>query len=128
MKCEFCGTETKILKEGPNGIGLCVACELSLEKRLMEEEKMEGKIIEMPLNETVEEEIDTKEVVETPRCEIVIGVTKDGQIYFNVGGTEADLLTIDGLVKYAEKRMEYIWAAREAQIAQAAAQSEENSQ
>jgi hypothetical protein len=44
---------------------------------------------------------------------MVIGVTTEGQMYFNVGGASPDLLTIDGLLKYAERRMKVIWGQRE---------------
>jgi hypothetical protein len=115
MKCELCQKDTKTLVEGPNGVGLCVECNEEYQKQ-QEEKAME----EMKVNaveENVEGEAPAQKAV---KCEVVIGVFEDGNLYFNAGGEAPDLLTIDGLLKYAERRVKQIWDARDIELARAA--------
>lgn len=124
MKCQVCGENTPILMEGPNGEGLCQECndaQLKANDAYLKEQ--ENKIIditseveeadEAPSNPTKIEDLPTE-------CEVRIGVKVDGSIYFTISGEKANLLTLDGLLKYAERRVKQHWDLRDEQAAQAA--------
>jgi hypothetical protein len=116
MKCEFCGKETGVLYEGPEGVGICDACKKAYDEELAKGEKV------IPIN------AENPESASPVKCEIVAGIREDSSIYFNIGGSNPDMLTIDGLIKFADRRMKQYWDARDvAQIkaaAEAAAASE----
>jgi len=125
MKCQFCGKDTKKIFAGPNDIALCEDCNNVYENaNKAKEEEVMGDVVEMKNNVVEKEKVDTaaaEEPVENPiRCELVIGVLKDGRLYFNVHGDGADLLVIDGLIKYAERRMRQQWDIRDMELARAA--------
>lgn len=132
MKCQFCGKTTDKLFCGPNDIALCDDCNKAYEsnKKNTEDNEM-AEVIDMKKSVPAAEFIDVPEeeivenVKEQPaevpvRCEIVVGVLEDGRLYFNVGGKNADLLVIDGLIKYAERRMKLQWDIRDVEFAKAA--------
>lgn len=62
-------------------------------------------------------------------CAIVVGVREDGGVFIETHGERQNLITIDGLVKYAERYVENEWAKRrkdtEAQQVQAQTESGE---
>lgn len=127
MKCQFCGKSVSKVYSGPNDIALCEECNKAYEaNKIKEEEKPMAEVIEMKPAEVTVEESTTEGVNENPvRCEIVVGVLKDGRLYFNVGGEGADLLVIDGLIKYAERRMKQQWDIRDMELAKAAQEAAE---
>jgi hypothetical protein len=53
------------------------------------------------------------------KCAITVGMTEAGDLFFNVDGKDQSLVNMDGLVKYAERHMDNVWAARLAAAAQA---------
>lgn len=117
MKCAFCGTTHEV--EELDGINLCKECHeasMQAKKRTEEEEKVE-EIREMNEETTIEST--------GVRCELSIGVTNDGALYFNVHGDNTDLLTIDGLLAFAQRRMRQVWRSRDEAMAAAPAREEE---
>lgn len=120
MKCAFCGTSREV-EERENEMALCEKChEASVRAK---EEIKEAEMKE--IIETTEYEV--KEVApeqEAPaiRCEIRAGVMENGELYFNVGGSNADLLTMDGLIDFARRTMKKTWETRESQLAAARAE------
>lgn len=125
MKCQLCGKSVKKLHSGPNDIALCEECYNVYQANKNQEDKSVGEVIELNGKEAtpaVTEEVTTEEVKEQVpvRCEIVLGVLADGRLYFNVAGEGTDLLVIDGLIKYAERRMKQQWDIRDMELAKAA--------
>jgi ABC-type uncharacterized transport system ATPase component len=49
---------------------------------------------------------------EAIKCGIKVLITEGGNIYFDVEGSEQNLLIIDGLLKHAERQVERLWEAR----------------
>lgn len=43
------------------------------------------------------------------RCGLLVGVYEDGSVFFKTMGSEPHLVTLDGLVKYAERYVEDMW-------------------
>ena len=124
MKCVFCGT-TKDVEERDNGLVLCNTCYETSEKAKeanKEEEKMVENINE--LEQAVEENALDEQVSEI-RCQLTIGVTEQGELYFNASGNSPDLLTIDGLLAYAKRRMKAVWEQRELALQNAASNAPE---
>jgi hypothetical protein len=102
MKCDVCGKNVPALFEGPNGEALCEECKTAADKAAEEAKKIVSINPDAPAENPV-------------RCEVRIGVLKNGQLYFNAEGEGADLLVIDGLLKYAKRRMSQQWDIRDAQ-------------
>ena len=46
------------------------------------------------------------------KCAIVVGMTVDGDIFFDVQGSDQNLLLMEGLLKYAERHMDRVWVER----------------
>lgn len=80
-------------------------------KEFIEAEVVE--VAEAVQEEAVEAE---KEMVFTGEddvvCELRIGYRKDGGIYFNIHGEDQSLITISGLLRYAEEEQKRIWSTR----------------
>jgi hypothetical protein len=119
MKCQFCGKDTPVLYAGPNDEGICEECKASYE------EEQANKIVEIkaepaadPAEEPAEQSQDT--VQASFSCAIVVGLLKNGAPYFNAIGDDVNLLTLDGLVKYAERCMKQNWDMRDLRLAQEA--------
>lgn len=83
-----------------------------------------SKIVDLHKQEVAEQ---PEQMNDKPRCEIVVGIRQDGEIYFAVGGDNPDLLTVEGLLSYAKGEMKRVWDARAQQIYEArqAANAEE---
>lgn len=43
------------------------------------------------------------------RTEFAIGVDEAGNVYYRIAGTDQSLITLEGLLKYAEKIMNGLW-------------------
>lgn len=134
MKCQFCGKDAKKLRSGPNDIGLCDVCydayAVNLVAEVYEEEKIKATIIEedkqvkdiSKVEKVIDLPLDTEKTEEQGRivkCELVIGVLDNNDIYFNIGGESTDLVTMEGLLQYAQRRIKQIWDARDIEIAKA---------
>jgi hypothetical protein len=78
--------------------------------RVQEEERMkaEQKVVDAEYTEV--EEGSTEKA--KPKCEIVVGMEEDGQLYFYARGAEPSLLNIEGLLKFAQLKMRRIWDER----------------
>lgn len=66
-------------------------------------------------NEVVEAEfteVEKEEKEPAVKCQVVVGMTEDGDIYFHVDGTDQSLINIEGLLGYAKRHMDKIWDAR----------------
>lgn len=120
MKCNLCGVSTEETFLGPNDIMLCDKCH-TIYKNNKEEVKV-GEVMDfknaIDLEEVVEKskvDVTDEEVapVNPVKCEITLGVLKNGSLYFNVAGEGADLLSIDGLLAYGSRVMKKQWEARE---------------
>lgn len=74
------------------------------------EAEVEEEIKETPDQSNATEESDTK-------CEITLGMKKDGGLYFNAAGEDPNLLTIEGLLEFGKRRLKSIWQERDAEIA-----------
>lgn len=73
------------------------------------ETKKNEKIVELDKEKKNQEtEQDNKEEQTDVKTELTIGVTNEGQLYMSVGG-KPDLLTLQGLLTYAEKKLEILW-------------------
>ena len=127
MKCVFCGSK-KDVEEREDGLQLCNACfEISNKAKIEreEEEAMKDNKVDVDFEnkeKAVEEEVVEKELSDI-RCEVILGVKETGELYFNAGGNNPDLLTIDGLMKFGVRRMDQIWDARETASPEAGADS-----
>lgn len=64
--------------------------------------KPQVKEVEVQEAEIVEEEVGIQ-------CELTVGINENGDIYLKVGGTVQSLVTMDGLLKYAERHIEALW-------------------
>jgi hypothetical protein len=120
MKCAFCGTVREV-EERENQLPLCNKCnEASLKAKEENKEEEMKEIIEAEEYEVME--MPEEEQAPGIRCEIRAGVMENGELYFNVGGSNADLLTMDGLIDFARRTMKKTWETREAQLAAARAE------
>jgi hypothetical protein len=100
MNCAICG------KGFENGIakidGEEVVHEDCYNKKLEEEAKM-AKTAELQ---------DVEQAQPQPKCEMVVGMEANGDLYFLARGEDPSLLNIEGLIKFAQLKMEQIWAGR----------------
>lgn len=125
MRCQFCGTSTNKLFTGPKDIVLCEQCYEVYKKGLptedtTEETKTQVQETQVQENEVVEQNAQTnhaQDISDQIRCQIVLGVLNDGRLFFNVYGPGADLLVVEGLLKYAERRLQQQWDLRDREIA-----------
>lgn len=69
---------------------------------MAKKEQTAGKVVEAEFT-------DVKPAV---RCAITVGMTEAGDIFFNVEGSDQSLINMEGLLKYADRHMERIWAQR----------------
>ena len=46
------------------------------------------------------------------KCAVTVGMTETGDIFFDVKGSEQTLVLMEGLLKYAERHMDRVWADR----------------
>lgn len=89
------------------------------EKIAMLQRELEDLRTEEPINEEMIEDADFTEVPqeEVPEEEpgivtlIHLGYKEDGSLLFSVEG-EANLLAIEGLLKYADREMKRVWEQR----------------
>jgi hypothetical protein len=81
--------------------------------RVQEEERVkeETKIVEAEYTEVTEGESEAPEQPQ-PKCEIVVGMEPNGNLYFFARGAEPSLLNIEGLLKFAQLKMRKIWDER----------------
>ncbi len=125
-RCMFCEGESEV-REVREGVELCSKCYAIYQERRKDEDLVDdnGEIEAMEAEEVAEydmEEIMEAEAVEQQeplsplKCEAVIGVREDGSLYFNVGGSDTNLLIVDGLLNFATRRLSQIWAERDAQF------------
>lgn len=112
-KCEFCGKIGKDVEKRVGDILLCEKCE-----RTRKQAQEENKIVD--INPVEQESVpdETPEKKEMPKCELIVGIKQNDEIYFYVGGEEKNLLLIEGLIKYAQKRMDNIWQGNESKPAE----------
>lgn len=54
-------------------------------------------------------EVEEKDAV---KCAITVGMSEKGDLFFNVDGSDQNLLLMEGLLKYAERHMERVWTER----------------
>lgn len=52
-----------------------------------------------------------KEVREA-RTELTIGITTNDELYFEINGEQQDLVSISGLLDYAQSKIDYIWMTK----------------
>lgn len=69
--------------------------------------KKDNKVIEIPVEQVKVEEVMEQEQPKV-KVELTVGMLENGQLYFNAGG-DTNLLTLQGLVSYAEKQLEIMW-------------------
>lgn len=43
------------------------------------------------------------------RCEVTVGIDMKGNVYYRIGGPDQSLITIEGLLKYANREMDRLW-------------------
>lgn len=60
---------------------------------------------------------------QVPRCEITVGIDMKGNVYYRIGGPDQSLITIEGLLKYANREMDRLWG-RTLEASSKAAQQE----
>jgi hypothetical protein len=114
-KCQFCGTVNDSVKREEDGLELCQECSEIRESK-EEEMKKEEKVVEADFQEVEEEKVEVREEsVEKndTKCELVIGTKEDGSLYFNVAGSDPNLLTIEGLLEFGKRRLADIWKQRD---------------
>lgn len=86
-------------------------------------EKNKKEFIEAEVVEVMEPAAVQEEAVETEKemvftgeddivCELRVGLRKDGGIFFNIHGEDQSLITISGLLRYAEEEQKQIWSNR----------------
>lgn len=46
------------------------------------------------------------------KCQVSVGITEEGHIYFDVDGYDQSLITAEGLLRYAERHMSKTWEER----------------
>lgn len=64
--------------------------------------------------ETEVQDVEFTEVEEKAavKCAVSVGMSEAGDIFFNVEGSDQNLLLMEGLLKYAERHMERVWKER----------------
>ena len=118
-KCQFCGRSTEEVKKRNNGLVLCKEC-TDLSNSFKSEEKGLDKVVDINSARTVGTEEETSNAPERQvKCEIIVGVEESGALYFDVKGSDANLLIIDGLIKFAARRMKQVWEIRDSKFGEA---------
>jgi uncharacterized iron-regulated protein len=46
------------------------------------------------------------------KCALTVGMTEEGNIFFDVNGSDQNLLLMEGLLKYAQRHMDRVWEGR----------------
>jgi hypothetical protein len=62
--------------------------------------------------EVVEAEFTEVQEERQVKCEVSVGVTETGDVYFNVSGSDQSLINIEGLLAYANRHLDKIWEGR----------------
>jgi hypothetical protein len=108
MNCAICG------KGFDNGIAKIVGEEVVHEecynKRLEEEAKMKETIVDAEAVEVTD--ADEKQAAAQPKCEVIVGMETNGNLYFLARGEDPSLLNIEGLIKFAQLKIDQVWAER----------------
>jgi hypothetical protein len=79
------------------------AVDISLNlRRNMGMEKEKVKIVDAEI-------VDAPSQEQTTRCELVFGIDLKGSIYFRIAGPDQSLITMSGLMDYAEREMDRFW-------------------
>lgn len=69
-----------------------------------------AKEVQAPVVEAEFTEVEEKQP--EVKCAVTVGMTTDGDIFFDVKGEDQNLLLMEGLLKYAERHMDRVWAGR----------------
>lgn len=75
--------------------------------------KVEAPVVEAEFEEVVppapEAPVEEKAGV---KCAIHVGMTAEGDMFFDITGTDQNLPLVDGVLKYAERNIDRIWEER----------------
>ena len=66
-------------------------------------------VVEAEFTEVEEAQEEKREAIE---CLVSVGITEEGNMFFNISRSKQSLVTVDGLLKYAERHMENVWKDR----------------
>lgn len=60
--------------------------------------------------EVVVEEVQQEQAAPEIRCAVTVGITTGGDVFFDIDGQDQNLVTVDGLLKYAQRHMDNVWS------------------
>lgn len=118
MKCAICG------KGFEDGIAKIISDEVVHEEcyeKYLEEKMKEEVIVDAEAVDITEGDTEDRP---QPKCEVIVGMEANGNLYFLARGEDPSLLNIEGLIKFAQLKMEQIWATRMSPQAPTEAESE----
>ena len=71
--------------------------------------EVQAPVVDAEFTEVEEAQEEKREAIE---CLVSVGITEEGNMFFNISGSKQSLVTVDGLLKYAERHMESVWKDR----------------
>lgn len=75
--------------------------------------KKEEVVVEAEFSEVEAPEVETTEQDGQPiKTGVLVAITEAGDLHFQLLGSDQNLLTVEGLLKYADKHMAKVWEAR----------------